>query len=341
MTAVAAPPARGLPRGLRFLRSGPARLVRRRVLTAIPVLWGVTLLTFIVLNLLPGDAASELLGATATPGEVQALRLKLHLNEPFLERYWHWLSGVLTGNLGSSLASGQPVATVLGQRLPVTAELVAFGFVISLVVAVPVAVLSARRPSGLFDRLSLMVSMTGLSVAPYVLALVLVLVFAVKLGWLPALGWVPLDASIVGNLKSLVMPAVSIGFPLGCFYTRLLRADIIEQMTGEEYVVAARAKGLAPWRLLTRHALRNSLFGLITVVGLNIGTIFGGTVILEEIFGLPGIGQELFQAIQNRDVPALEGIVVVFALIVVVVGLLADLLYSVLDPRIRYGDSTH
>jgi peptide/nickel transport system permease protein len=322
-----------------ILSSGPVRLVARRILAAIPVVWGVTFLSFVVLNLLPGDAAQALLGADATPAEVRQLRVQLHLDEPFPQRYWNWLSGALTGNLGHSLGSGETVHSILGQRFPITLELVGYGFLVSLAIAVPVATLAARKPDGWFDRISMVLSMFGLSVAPYVLALVLILVFAVTLSWFPALGWVPPTQGIGGNLRTLTLPAFSLGLPLGCFYLRLLRADLLAQLQGEDYVVTARSKGIAPRRVLTRHALPNALFGLITVVALNVGTLLGGTVIVEQIFGLPGIGQELFQAIQTRDFPVLEGIVAVFAIVVVIVGLIADLLYAVLDPRIRYGNS--
>jgi peptide/nickel transport system permease protein len=341
-------PAAGLPaagrrpgsaRWLAPLRSDPARLVGRRLLGAIPVLFGVTLLSFIVLNLLPGDAASQLLGADATPAQIHRYEIELHLNQPWPERYWHWLASALTGNLGTSLANGQPVSSLLGQRLPVTVELVVLGFIVSLVIAVPAAVLAARRPNGIFDRISMLVSMTGLSMAPYVLALALIIVFAVDLAVLPALGWVPLSQGIGANLRCLVLPAFSIGLPLACFYTRMLRADLLEQMQGEEYIVAAWAKGISPWRVLVNHALRNSMFGLITVVALNFSTLLGGTVIIEQIFGLPGIGQALLTAIQDRDAPVLEGIVIFFSVVVMLAGIAADLLYSVLDPRIRHGNS--
>ena len=325
------------PAGRAVLTSPTLRLTGRRLLSAIPVLWGVTFLTFVVMNLLPGDAAQQLLGASATPAEVRALELKLHLNEPFWVRYWHWLGSALSGHLGASLTSGQPVTSILGQRLPVTFELMIYTFVISVALAVPVAAAAAHRPGGLADRLSMMISMAGLSLAPYVLALVLVLVFAVDLRVLPAIGFVPLGQSIVGNIKSLTLPALSIGLPLACFYTRLLRADIVEQMQSEDYVVTARAKGVAPWQALIRHALRNSMFGFRTVLGLNLGTLIGALVIIEPIFSLPGIGQVLLQSISDRDIIVVEAVVLVFAFIVVLANLLTDLLYAVLDPRIRYG----
>ena len=314
-----------------------ARLVVRRLLIGIVIVWLVSVVVFLATLVLPGDAAQELLGINATPAEIRQLSIKLHLNEPFWVRYGNWLNGVLHGNLGNSLTSGDSVSSILGQRLPVTFELVVYAFLISLVFTVPVALLAARKPRGVADRLSMLVSMAGLSTAPYVLALLLILVFAVHLQVLPAIGYVPPSQSIIGCIRSLTLPAIAIGFPLFCFYTRLLRADLVQQMQAEDYVVTARAKGLQPRQVLVRHVLRNSLFGLLTVVGLNIGALIGTTVIIEQIFSLPGIGQQLLQAINDRDVPVVEGTVLVFAIVVVLANLLTDLMYAVLDPRIRYG----
>jgi peptide/nickel transport system permease protein len=325
------------PGAARTRRARPsARLTGRRLLAAIPVLWGVTFLTYVVMNLLPGDAAQELLGANATPAQVHQLQIQLHLNEPFWVRYGGWLGGLLHGNLGTSLASRENVTAILGQRLPVTAELLIYAFAGSIVFAVGLAVLAARKPNGIADRISMVVSMTGLSVAPYVLALVLIYIFAVRLQWFPAIGYTSLTRNPGANIRSLTLPAIAIGFPLFSVYTRLLRADIVEQMQREDYIVTARAKGVPPWRVLIRHALPNSLFGLITLVALNLGTLVGEAAIIEPIFSLPGVGAILIQSITDHDVPVVEGIVVVFAVVVVLAGLLADLLYATLDPRIRY-----
>jgi peptide/nickel transport system permease protein len=325
------------PGAARTRRARPGvRLTGRRLLAAIPVLWGVTFLTYAVMNLLPGDAAQELLGANATPAQVHQLRIQLHLNEPFWVRYGGWLGGLLHGNLGTSLVSRENVTTILGQRLPVTAELLIYAFAGSIVFAVGLAVLAARKPNGIADRISMVVSMTGLSVAPYVLALVLIYIFAVRVQWFPAIGYTSLTQNPAANIRSLTLPAIAIGFPLFSVYTRLLRADIVEQMQREDYIVTARAKGVPPWRVLIRHALPNSLFGLITLVALNLGTLVGAVAIIEPIFSLPGVGAILIQSITDHDVPVVEGIVVVFAVVVVLAGLLADLLYATLDPRIRY-----
>lgn len=345
--AVIAPqsPSTILPRvavraGREVTRLATARIVRvivRRVLLAIPVIIGVTFITFCLLNLLPGDAAQSLLGLNATPSAVHALEIKLHLNEPFFTRYWHWISQAAQGNFGDSLASGQSVSSIIAQRLPVSLELIGLAFVMSIGCAVPVAVLAARKPRSIVDRLSLAVSMVGLSTPNFIFAFALILIFAVKLKVFPALNYTPISHGLGANLRTMVLPAASIAFGLFCSYTRILRGDIVERMVGEDYILAAQAKGLTPTRVLFRHALRNSLFGLLTLVAINLGTLIGSTVIIEQIFALPGIGSELFQAIDNRDIPIVFGIVTMLALIVVVANLITDLLYSVLDPRVRYG----
>lgn len=328
---------RGRARARRRSGGGLGRMVGKRVLLAIPVLWGVTFLTFLIMNALPGDAAAAILGTHATPQQIHHLYIELGLNKPFLVRYGNWLSGVVQGNLGTSLASGKPVGSLLVQRLPVTSELVLYSFVILIVLAIPTATICAARPGGIFDRIVMVTSMVGLSMAGFVFALLLILVFAVDLRIFPAIGWVAPGTSFGGNLKALFLPAVSIGAPLACFYTRLLRADIIEQMDSQDYIVTAKAKGLGKWRMLIRHALRNSVFGMITLMAIDIGTLFGGTVVIEEIFAIPGIGYGVLSAIQTEDIPVVEGGVLFFAFAVVIFNLLADVLNAVLDPRIRDG----
>jgi peptide/nickel transport system permease protein len=313
------------------------RLVGRRLLMVVPIILGVSILTFWVLDLIPGNAAQQLLGPEATPEQIRALELELGLDRPAVLRYLDWLGGAVTGDLGTSMVNGQSVTAQIAERMAVTAELVALAFLVSLGLAVPVALLAAYRPGRLFDRVSMVVSITGLSVANYVLALLLVLVFAVELTLFPAIGFVPMSHGIAGNLHSLALPAAAIAFPLFCFYTRFLRGDLVDQLQGEDYITTARAKGIGPWQVLLRHAFRNSAFGLITVVGLNLGTLLGGTVIVEQIFALPGMGQLMLQAINTRDATVVQGCVVVFAVVAVLANLAADLLYAVLDPRIRYG----
>ena len=313
------------------------RVVGRRLLAAIPVLIGVTLLTFAVMSVLPNTTAQAILGLNASPAAVAALNRSLGLDQPFWTRYWHWLVNVLHGNLGTSI-QGQSVNHELAIHVPTTLVLLLYALVVSVVLAILVAALAARRPNGIADRLSLAVSMLGLSIAPYAFAFLLIIVFAVKLQWFPVLaGAVTGPATF---FKYLTLPAASIGFGLFAIYTRLLRADVVEQMQREDYIVTAKAKGVAPWRVLIRHALRNSMFGLITVIGLNLGGLVGAAAIIETIFQVQGIGNDLLTGISNHDAPLVEGITLVFALVTVLGNLLADLTYAVLDPRIRYGSST-
>ncbi len=329
-----------VPRVLPAVLGSPSlRLVGKRLLMAVPIILGVSILTFLVINLIPGNAAQQLLGPEATPDQIAQMEHQMGLDRPQVDRYLDWLTAALHGDLGRSLVSQQSVTEVLGSRLAVTGELVGLAFILSLGLSIPLALVAARWPNRLIDRISMVVSTTGLSIANYVLALLLVLVFAVQLSWFPAIGFTPLSESVGGNLRSLTLPAVAVGFPLFCFYTRFLRSDLVDQMQSEDYIMTARAKGIGPWQVLLRHAFRNSSFGLITIVGLNLSALIGVTVIIEQIYSLPGIGQLLLQAINTRDFVVVQAIVIVFAIITVLANLITDVLYAVLDPRIRYGSN--
>ena len=332
----AEPGARRGPLG----RSPALRMIGRRLLLAIPVVWGTTLLTFCLMNLLPGTAATALLGADATPQSVALLNRKLGLDQPFWTRYVDWLGNALRGNLGTSLTSGQQVTSLVLQRLEVSAELILFAFVIGLVASVAIATLAARKPNGIAAWISVAVSTLGLSLPPFVISLVLVFIFSVKLKALPPLGFVSVSTNLGWNLRTLILPAVSLALPIFAVFNRMLRADLLDQLQAEDYVTTARAKGASPWRVLLRHALRNSLFGLLTVAGLQIGVLLGTTVVVEQIFSVPGVGQQLLSAIQNEDVPVVEGIVAVIAVITVLANLITDVLYAVLDPRIRHDSAS-
>jgi peptide/nickel transport system permease protein len=321
----------------RRLTGSPAlRVAGRRLLAVIPVLIGVTFLTFLIMSALPNDTAQAILGLNASPSAVAALNHTLGLDQPFWQRYWHWLVNVLHGNFGSTV-QGASVNHELAVHVPTTLGLLLYALVVSVLLAIIVATLAARRPNGIMDRVSLAVSMLGLSTAPYVFAFLLIIVFAVKLNWFPVL-----SGPVTGPgsfFKNLTLPACALGFGLFAIYTRLLRADLIDQMQREDYIVTAKAKGVEPWRVLVRHALRNSMFNLITVIGLNLGGLVGAAAIIETIFQVQGIGNDLLTGIANHDAPLVEGITLVFALVTVLGNLLADLAYAVLDPRIRYGSS--
>lgn len=324
----------------RVVRSPSLRIAGKRLLQAVPVIWASTFITFCLLNLLPGSAASALLGEGATPEDVQRLEQALNLDQPFVVRYFSWLGNALTGDLGTSFATHQPVLDVVVSRTSVSVGLVVSAFVVALLFAIPVAALTAKRPGGIADRISVVISMGGLSLPNFVFALVLIFVFAVTLGAVPALGYVPFSTDPAGWLQTVTLPVITLAFSLFCVFSRLLRADIVDQLLTEDYITTARAKGVHPWAVLIRHALRNSLFGLLTVVGLQLGGLIGSTAIIEVVFGIPGLGQELLRAIANKDIPLVEGIVVAMALATILANLLADLLYAVLDPRVRHDART-
>ena len=316
---------------------GRARFAFARLAAAAPVLLVVSILSFWMISILPGNTAQQLLGTEATEEQIAMLEKQLHLDRPAVERYVEWLGGALQGDLGRSITSGQKISGLMTSRLPVTLELVGYALVLAIALAVPTALLAARRPNGVFDRLSAVISMAGLSMASYVLALLLVLIFAVKLSLLPSLGFIPLTESVSRNLRSLTLPAFALAIPLFSIYTRFLRSDLVEQLQSEDYIVAAAAKGAGPWRILINHALRNSALGLVTLIGANIGPLIGGTVIMEQLFGLPGLGKLLLQSIHLRDVMAVQATVLALALVTVCANLAADLLQATLDPRIRYA----
>lgn len=321
----------------RMAASPLVRLIVRRVLVAIPLLLAISILVFALLEAIPGDPARNAAGMDATEEEVEAVRRSLGLDRPAPERYLTWLGGFVTFNLGSSSVSGQSVASMLAERLPVTLELVFLAFVVSLVVAIPVALLAARKPGGFFDRIVMVISMTLLAVPNYVMALLLVLVFAVTMRALPAIGYVPIEEGLIPNLRSVLLPVLALGLPLACFYARFLRGDLVEQINSADYIDTARAKGVGPWKVLWGHAFRNSSFGLLTLVGLNVGGLIGGTVIVEQIFAMPGLGQMMLQGVGSLDTAVVQICVFIFAAVAVFANLLVDVLYAILDPRIRYG----
>lgn len=313
------------------------RLIVRRVLVAIPLLIAVSILVFLLLEAMPGDPARNQAGMDATEEEVEAVRRSMGLDRPGYERYFGWLLGALGGNLGNSTVSGMPVSQLLAERAPVTFELVFLAFVISIAVALPIAMLAARKPGGLFDRAVMVGAMTLLAVPNYVMGLLLILLFSVALRMLPSVGFVPITQGLIPNLQTVIMPALAIAIPLACFYARFLRGDLVEQMNAADYVDTARAKGLGPWKILWKHAFRNSSFGLLTIVGLNIGTLVGGTVIIEQIFSMPGLGQLMLAGVGAQDTPVVQICVFIFAAAAVFANLFVDVMYAVLDPRIRYG----
>jgi len=310
--------------------------VARRLLYLVPVLIAVSLLTFLIASLLPGDLAYVILGDQATPEKVAALRHDMGLDEPIWWRYLSWLGHVLQGDFGRSFRTGQTVLQAVAERLPVSLELMVLAELGALAIGIPLAIACAVRSGSAFDRFMTGSAFGMLSVPAFLSAILLIYLFAVELRWLPATGYVPFEEDPIGNLRSFLLPALTLALGEWPVLMRVLRSDMIATLQ-EDYIAMARAKGLKPSRILLVHALKPSSLTLVTVTGINIGRLIGGTVIVESIFALPGIGRLLLGAIFTRDLIILQGAVLFVACGYVLLNFIVDMLYAVLDPRIRHG----
>ena len=313
-----------------------AKFIGRRLVYLLPVLLAVTLLTFLIASLLPGDLAYTILGDQATPEKVEALRAQMGLDRPVWERYLIWLGHALTGDLGRSFRTGETVLAAVLDRLPVSLELMVLAEVLGLVIAIPLAILCAVRSGSATDRFLTGLAFGKLSLPPFMVAILLIYLFAVSLNLLPATGWIPFAEDPVANLRSFVLPALTLAIAEWPVLMRVLRSDMIATLQ-EDYIAMAKAKGLRPSRILLVHALKPSSLTLVTVTGINIGRLIGGALIIETIFALPGIGRLLVGAIYARDFIILQGVVLFVAVGFVMVNFIVDMLYAVLDPRIRHG----
>ncbi len=308
----------------------------RRFLYIVPVLIAVSLLTFLIASLLPGDLAYVILGDQATPDKVAALRHDMGLDQPIWWRYLSWLGHVLQGDLGRSFRTGQTVLQAVSERVPVSIELMLLAEFIGLLIGVPMAIACAARAGSAFDRVMTGGAFGMLSVPSFLSAILLIYLFAVELHWLPATGYVPFTEDPLANLRFFVLPALTLGLAEWPGIMRVLRSDMIATLQ-EDYIALAKAKGLTPSRILFVHALKPSSLTLVTVTGINIGRLIGGTLIVESIFALPGIGRLRVGAIYTRDLIILQGVVLLVAAGFVLVNFIVDMLYAVLDPRIRHG----
>ncbi len=313
-----------------------AKFIGRRLVYLLPVLLAVTLLTFLIASLLPGDLAYTILGDQATPEKVAALRAHMGLDLPIWQRYLLWLWDVLHGDLGRSFRTGETVLAAVSDRLPVSLELMVLAEATGLLIAIPLAILCAVKSGSALDRFLTGLAFGKLSLPPFLVAILLIYLFAVELNLLPATGWVPFAEDPVANLRSFVLPAVTLAFAEWPVLMRVLRSDMIATLQ-EDYIAMAKAKGLRPARILLVHALKPSSLTLVTVTGINIGRLIGGALIIESIFALPGIGRLLVGAIYARDFIILQGVVLFVAVGFVMVNFVVDMLYAVLDPRIRHG----
>jgi peptide/nickel transport system permease protein len=313
------------------------RFIVRRVVLVLPVLLLVTLGVFSLIYLTPGDALTALLGQErADPEVIAALRAQMGLDKPPVVQYVLWLGRALQGDLGYSFHLRQPVAQAIADRLPVTIELAFIAILLSLVVAFPLGIISATRRGSWLDLLASAASALGASMPSFWLGVLLILVFAVQLRVFPPYGYVRPGADLLGNLQSMVLPALTLAAGYAAILSRLVRASLLDVLE-EDYVRTARGKGLGSKAVVLRHALRGALMPVITTVGLETGRLLGGAVVTETIFALPGVGSLAVDAVVGRDFPTLQGVTLFMAAALLVANLVADLLYGAADPRIRYG----
>jgi peptide/nickel transport system permease protein len=303
------------------------RFLVRRLLLTIPVLLGVATLVFALIHLVPGDPAQAMLGEGASPDDVAELRERLGLDRPLLEQYGVFMRGLARGDLGASFRTGQPVLAMIIERVPATAELALAAMAAAILFAIPLGVAAAVWRGTVVDWTAMTLALAGISLPNFWLGPVLAIVFAVELGWLPVSGR--------GGLESLVLPALSLGAALAAILARMTRASVLEELQ-ELYVRAARARGASRGRAVVLHALGNSLIPVVTIAGLQFGAVLTGAVITETIFAWPGIGRLLVQSISFRDYPMVQGCILLIAVTYVAVNLATDVMYGVLDPRIRY-----
>jgi peptide/nickel transport system permease protein len=310
------------------------RYLARRVATILPTLFFVTILIFGLQQLLPGDPAMILAGEDQDPNVVAYLRHKMHLDQPLPVQYFHWLGGVLQGDLGESLRIQKPVTELILEKLPVTAQLASMAIVIALVIGITAGVISAVKKDTAWDYAANVFALWGLSTPNFWLGILLILLFAVQLGWLPASGYVSPFEDLKGNLAAMIMPAFVLGNAFAAVLMRHTRSAML-QVLSSDYVRTARAKGLEERVVILKHALRNALTPVITLGALGFGELLGGTVLTESVFSIPGFGKLIVDAVFNRDYAVVQGVVLVTATVYITLNLLADLAYFLVNPRMR------
>jgi peptide/nickel transport system permease protein len=303
------------------------QFILRRLLMVVPVLFGITVLVFSILHLIPGNPAQILLfGSSPTPQQIANLDQQLGLSGSVFSQYGNYLVQLLHGNLGYSYSSNQTVVAEISSQLPYTINLALGGLVVALGAGIPLGIIAGVRPGGITDKVATGVAVLGVAIPYFWLAILLVLLFAVKLRVLPALG--------TGSVKALILPSIALGWGFAAIIARLLRNNLIE-VYERPFMIVARAKGLSEWRLLWQHAMRNAVGSTVTIVGLQFGYLLAGAVAIEVIFGRPGLGAFLVARIQEKDIPSIQGVVLLVAVVYLVVNLLVDVAHGVLDPRIR------
>ena len=308
----------------------------RRLLATIPTLLVVTLLVFGLVRLLPGDPARLMLGESANPQAIAELRTAMGLDRPIAVQYLAWLGDIVRFDLGRSLVDNTSVSRIIATKLPTTIELAVLSMVVALALAIPAGTISAVRRGGTVDGAVTVFALAGISLPNFFLGILLIYLFSVNLRWVPASGYVGLFDDPARNLSLMVLPAITIGVSLGAVLTRYLRSSLVETLS-QDYVRTALAKGVPGVMVVLRHGLRNAMIPVITAFGLQLGTLLGGAIITEQIFSIPGFGRLIVDAVSTRDLPVIQGVVLIAAVAVFLVSFVVDLLYAAADPRIAYS----
>jgi peptide/nickel transport system permease protein len=305
--------------------------LRKRLLEVIPVVIGITLVAFAIMHLVPGDPVRILLGPRATPAAIAELHAQLGLDKPLPEQYWDFLRGAFTLSFGESIQFRQPVGDIVGPRILPSAFLIGYALIVALIVAVPLAITSARRRDGWQDHVVRLFTTAGFAMPSFWLGLVLALIVSLQLGWLPTSGY---GDTAFEHFKSLTLPAVTVGLWLAAPLLRSLRTNIIDNLDAE-YTEATRARGLSERRVLLKHVMRNSVISTVTLLSLSVGVLLSGTLVVENVFSIPGLGSLLVTSVTARDFPVVQALTLLFGLTVVLVSLLTDVVYAAIDPRVR------
>lgn len=310
------------------------KLIGNRLLATIPLLLIVSVMVFSIVHLVPGDPAITILGENSTPERVAETRERLGLDDPILEQYGRWLSGAVRGDLGTSLFTSEPVSEALADRIPITLSLTAVSLVVAMLIGVTAGIVAAAKRGTFIDRLATLGASLGVAVPNYWLGSILIVTLALGRDWFPATGYTPPSESVVDWLRGLFLPAIALGSAAAAEIARQLRASLVDVLQ-QDYIRTARAKGMGRWLVIGKHGLKNAAMPLVTVIGFQVTVLLGGSVIVEQIFGIPGLGSLAVRKVLEQDIPVVQGIVLVSVLIVVIVNLLVDITYGWLNPKVR------
>ena len=311
------------------------KYILKRILIAIPVLIGISIIAFFIIRLVPGDTITAMLGVNYNEAQAAELRIKYGLDKPLPIQYIKWIGNIFRGDMGQSFFTNEPVVSTIIERLPVTLELMALSLFYCIFIAIPLGTIAAVKRNSIADYGASFLGLLGVSIPNFWLGTVMILVLSLKLNLFPSGGFVPLSESVASNLQHMFMPSIALGAAVGAVIMRMTRSSMLEVL-GKDYIEMARAKGVTEKMLVISHALKNALIPVVTVIGIQMGYLLGGSVVIEKIFALPGVGQLALQAITNRDYALMQGAILFVASGFVIINLIVDIIYAVVDPRIRY-----